>query len=169
MPVGVFPVEHVIADSSAVSHPSFVLGTLHMKVIVISGASSNVGKTTVAMRLQSLLGGATFVKIGCGKHKPAVKDLLYRPGTSFETIRKHHADAEWLLVESNAILHEIQPDLVIYMEGKNPKPSASDARVRADIISGQFIDSDRVAALAARLKVTADLMRGMVEAAGGKL
>jgi len=140
-----------------------------MKVIVVSGASSNVGKTTVARRLQSLLDGARLVKIGHGKHRPEVPDLLYPMGTSFETVRSDHGDAKWLLIESNAILLETQPDLLIYLEGENPKPSAKEARVRADILSGQFLDRDAVVALAARLTVTVDLMRQIVRIAGGRL
>ncbi|UCD51899.1 MAG: hypothetical protein JSW27_04535 [Phycisphaerales bacterium] len=140
-----------------------------MKVIVISGACSNIGKTTVARRLQSLLERATFVKIGHGDVRPEISNRLYPMGTSFETIRENHADAEWLLIESNAILLEIQPDLLIYMDGPNPKPSAKEARVRADIVSGLCVDRDSVTTLAARLGITVELTRQIVEIAGGKL
>jgi hypothetical protein len=140
-----------------------------MKTIVISGASSNVGKTTVGRRLQALLDGAMFVKIGHGEERPEVPDLLYPIGTSFATIKKNHAVAAWLLIESNAILLEMQPDLLIYMDGPNPKPSAKEARVRADIVSGHRIESNGVATLAVRLGITADLMRKIVTAAGGRL
>jgi hypothetical protein len=139
-----------------------------MKVIVISGASSNVGKTTVARNLQALLDGAAFVKIGHGRFNPEVKNHFYPLGTRFETIRTKHAEASWLLIESNAILREIRPDLVIYLEGEDPKPSAEYARNRADIVSGQHIDRNEVALLAARLGVPASLMRRIVRICGGK-
>lgn len=140
-----------------------------MKVIVISGASSNVGKTTVARRLQATLEGARFVKIGHGAEDPNNPDILYPMGTSFETIRRDHADVKWLLIESNAILLEIQPDLLIYMDGPNPKPSAKEARVRADIVSGRQVDGGDVTAWAARLGITEDGMRRIVTIAGGRV
>jgi hypothetical protein len=138
-----------------------------MKVIVISGASSHVGKTTVARNLQALLEGATLVKIGHGRFDPEIKNHFYPLGTPFETIRTGHAEADWLLIESNAVLREIRPDLTIYLEGENPKPSAEYARSRADIVSGQHVDRKKVARLAARLGVPASLVRTMVRICGG--
>jgi adenylate kinase len=133
-----------------------------MKVIVISGASTGVGKTTLARGLQRLLAGAEIIKLGHGRRKTDVGNRFYELGTPFETIRANHRDAHWLLVESNSILREIQPDLVIYLEGENPKPSAEYARRRADIISGRNVADERVKALAARLEITVDLMQAII-------
>jgi hypothetical protein len=138
-----------------------------VKVIVISGASSKVGKTTLALGLQRVLDGAELVKIGHGKRKPEIENHFYELGTPFDTIRKNHADARWLLIESNAILREIQPDLVIFLDGPNPKPSAEYAKRRADIISGRDLSDDEVAALAARLGITADLMQTIIQLVQG--
>src|SRR5512145_3372034 len=107
-----------------------------MKVIVISGASSNVGKTTLARKLQQVLAGSCVVKIGHGRRKPGIDNHFYELGTPFRRILENHAQAHWLLIESNAILREVCPDLAIYLEGKAPKPSAEHARSKADIISG---------------------------------
>jgi NAD(P)-dependent dehydrogenase (short-subunit alcohol dehydrogenase family) len=136
-----------------------------MKVIVITGASSGVGKTTLAGQLQHALKGAEVVKIGHGKRKPEVGNHFYASGTPFQTIRENHSGAEWLIVESNSILREIQPDLVIYLEGETPKPSAQYARCRADIISGRAVSEENITALAARLGIAADLMRMVVQLA----
>jgi hypothetical protein len=130
-----------------------------MKVIVISGASSKVGKTTLARGLQRVLKGAELVKIGHGPRKAEIKNHFYELGTPFQAIRENHAEARWLVIESNSILREIQADLVIYLEGAHPKPSAAYARRRADIISGRGISDREIAALAAKLGVTCDLMR----------
>ncbi len=130
-----------------------------MKVIVISGASSRVGKTTLALGLQHVLPGAEVVKIGHGPRKDRVGNHFYELGTSFETIQKNHAQARWLLVESNSILREIQPDLVIYLEGPHPKPSATEARRRADIVSGREVSNQDAVRLAATLDITPDLMQ----------
>ena len=76
--------------------------------------------------------------------------------------------APWLIVESNSILHEIEPDLVIYLEGENPKASAQYAQGRADIVSGRSMDNDTVAALAARLGISTELVRKIAYEAGAE-
>ncbi len=139
-----------------------------MKVIVISGASSKVGKTTLAGNLQRMLAGAEVVKIGHGRRKPDVPNHFYAFGTPFQTIRENHSEATWLIVESNSILREMEPDLVIYLEGENPKPSAQYARNRADIISGTSIDRDALAAMALRLGISTELMRNIAHQAGAE-
>ncbi len=139
-----------------------------MKVIVISGASSKVGKTTLAKSLRRLLPDAEVVKIGHGPRKPGIPNHFYESGTPFETIRENHAGAAWLIMESNSILREMEPDLTIYLEGENPKPSAQYARDRADIVSGRFMDNDTIAALAARLGISAEMMRKIAREAGAK-
>jgi hypothetical protein len=138
-----------------------------MKVIVISGASSKVGKTTVATNLHRVLEGSEVVKIGHGKRKAGIKNHFYESGTPFQIIQENHCEATWLIVESNSILREIQPDLVIYLEGENPKPSAGYARRRADIVSGREISDDDIRKLAARLGITTDLMRTIIQLARG--
>ncbi len=137
------------------------------KVIVISGASSKVGKTTLAHALQRLLEGAEVVKIGHGPRKTWIRNHFYELGTPFQTIQEDHAQARWLVIESNSILREIEADLVIYLEGPNPKPSAACARRRADIVSRGSISERKVAALAARLGITCDLMRMIIRLVPG--
>jgi len=138
-----------------------------VKVIVISGASSGVGKTTLAGQLQRVLERAEVVKIGHGRRKPDAGNHFYASGTPFQIIRENHSAAEWLIVESNSILREIHPDLVIYLEAADPKPSAEYARGRADILSGKAVSEEHVAALATRLGITGDLMRMIIRLARG--
>jgi len=137
------------------------------KVIVISGASSKVGKTTLARGLQRLLEGAEVVKIGHGPRKTWIRNHFYELGTPFRTIQEGHAQARWLVIESNSILREIEADLVIYLEGPNPKPSAECARRRADIVSGRGVSECKIAALATRLGITCDLMRTIIRLVPG--
>ena len=137
------------------------------KVIVISGASSKVGKTTLARGLQRLLEGAEVVKIGHGPRKTWIRNHFYELGTPFRTIREDHAQARWLVIESNSILREIEADLVIYLEGPNPKPSADSARRRADITSGRGVGEGKIAALATRLGIPCDLMRAIIRLVPG--
>ncbi len=133
-----------------------------MKIIVIAGASSKVGKTTLAKRLQDVLAGAEVIKIGHGRRKPHLENDFYEWGTPWSAIRENHRAAPWLIIESNSILREVQPDLVIYLEGENPKPSAEYARCRADIVSGTDVSEEDATALAARLGITLDLMHTII-------
>ncbi len=136
-----------------------------MRVIVISGASSRVGKTTLARSLQGLLDGTELVKIGHGRRKDHLRDHFYESGTPFDVIRQSHRDARWLIVESNSVLREIQPDLTIYLEGENPKPSAEYAKCRADIVSETHVSRQTIESLAVRLDVSVDLMQKIAQLA----
>jgi hypothetical protein len=138
-----------------------------MGVIVISGASSGVGKTTLALGLQRVLEGAEVVKIGHGPRRAGIENHFYELGTPFATIRQNHANARWLLIESNAILREIEADLVIYLDGPHPKPSAEYARRRADIISGRDVGDEEAASLAVRLGIRPDLMQTIIQLVHG--
>ncbi len=126
-----------------------------------------MGKTTLALGLQRVLPDAEVVKIGHGPRRDRVGNHFYELGTPFDTIQKNHAQVRWLLVESNSILREIQPDLVIYLEGPHPKPSAAEARRRADLVSGRAVSDEDAARLAARLDITPDLMRTILRLVPG--
>jgi len=88
-----------------------------MKTIVISGARSNVGKTTAAKKIVRLLPGSRYIKIGHGKEKPGQEGEFFHTGITFSDIISKHGDASFLIIESNAILNEITPDLLIYLTG----------------------------------------------------
>jgi hypothetical protein len=107
-----------------------------MKTIVVSGARSNVGKTTLAVKICRLLSGSVCVKLGHGEEKEDVGNVFYRAGTPFEEIQRDHPGAAFIVVESNRILEEIEPDLAVYIPADDPKPSASLAEVKADLIRG---------------------------------
>lgn len=140
-----------------------------MKTIVICGASSGVGKTTLARSLRAVLLDAEWVKIGHGKPKADVGNRLYPLGTSMETLCANHSDAAWLLIESNSILYDAEPDLVIYLDGANPKLSAGYARTRAHIISGQYVAAEEITHLAKRLGLSVDMVESIVRLSGAHL
>ena len=134
-----------------------------MKVIVVSGARSNVGKTLLSRALCNILPGAVRVKIGHHAPKPGRDRNLYPIGTSFETIATDHSDASFLIIESNRILQEITPDCVIYLSGDDPKPSAKLALKKADIIRGEPVPSSKVSLLARRMECGEALVREIVK------
>ncbi len=137
-----------------------------MKVIVVSGARSNVGKTHLARALCGLLPEAVAVKIGHHKAKPGKEGILYPMGTALATIAAEHPAARFLIIESNSILDQLTPDCAIYLAADNPKPSAETAAKKADIIRGKAIPRSKIKALAARLECDEAVIRKIVELSG---
>ena len=126
-----------------------------MKTIVISGAKSNVGKTTLAEEIRRLLPGSVRVKLGHGEPKEDVDGIFYHAGTPYERIKEKNPQADFLIIESNRILKEIDPDLAIYLPADDPKPSAALAETRADLIRGRECGDDTVSLIAGRLLIDA--------------
>jgi hypothetical protein len=137
-----------------------------MKVVVVSGAHSNVGKTHLARALRDLLPGAVRVKIGHHARKPGGDSYYYHMGTSFSVIAAEHRDARFLIIESNSILDEITPDCAIYLAADNPKPSAGLAERKADIIRGEAIQDSKISILAKRMECDETIIRKIVELSG---
>ena len=137
-----------------------------MKVIVVSGARSNVGKTYLARGLEKVLPGAVRVKIGHHAPKPGGDANLYGMGTSFSRIAAEHGNADFLIIESNRILEEITPDCTIYLAADDPKPSARIAEDKADIVRGKNVAASKVSELALRLGCGEETIRKIVELSG---
>jgi hypothetical protein len=134
-----------------------------MKKIVISGARSDVGKTTLAERLCRLLPGAVHVKIGHGTRRKGKTDLFFQKGTPFRIIAERSGEAPFLVIESNSILSEIDPECTIYLPADNPKETAGRARSRADIIRGTRPSREDARRIAGRLGIPVDTMEKMIE------
>lgn len=139
-----------------------------MKTIVISGAHSNVGKTTLAARVSGILEGAVNIKIGHGKRKKSMENVFYHKGVKFAEIEKEFPCADFLVIESNSVLEEISPECVIYLPGGEPKDSARAALAKADIIRGVKVSSGKVADLSARLGLGEDKILEIIEMSGAK-
>ncbi len=139
-----------------------------MKTIVISGDASGVGKTTLAKETHRLLPGAAVAKIGHDQEKPGYQHSFYHLGTSFQEIKNDHAQARYLIVESNSILEQMSPDLAIFLRGENPKPSAALAKPKADIVSGTLVDQSKVDNLSRRLSIDALTMQKIIWLSGAR-
>lgn len=137
-----------------------------MKTIVISGAHSNVGKTKLARELCELLPGALHVKIGHGVEKEEAGNIFFHVGTPFSRIEREIRHADFVVIESNRILEEIEPDCAIYLPGGAPKPSAAGALERADIVRGEPITREKIESLAGRLGIDATIVLEIIERAG---
>jgi molybdopterin-guanine dinucleotide biosynthesis protein A len=139
-----------------------------MKTIVISGASSGVGKTSLAAALGDVLENSVAVKIGHHKAKTDRPYPLYPMGTGIDVLHKKYPDAGFLVIESNSILHRLEPDLCIYLDGVEEKPSAALARQRAHLRRGEPCTRDDVAAIASRLAVPDTTVRRIAWLAGAR-
>ena len=139
-----------------------------MKVIVVSGARSNIGKTQLSRALCALLPDAVRIKIGHHTRKPGGDGYLYYMGTSFSTIAAEHSNARFLIIESNRILEEITPDCAIYLSADNPKPSAERAVKMADIIRGEPVPASRISVLAKRMGCDESVIRKIVTLSGAR-
>ncbi|MEW5801604.1 MAG: molybdenum cofactor guanylyltransferase [bacterium] len=138
-----------------------------MKTIVIAGAHSNVGKTTLAKTVRDALpGAAAFVKIGTGEKKEGSADILYPFGTSFRDIKVNHSGVDFLIIESNHVLAELDPDLCIFLGAQDEKPSAALARQKADLTRGCKASLEKVSALSRKLAITLDKMKEICFLAG---
>ncbi len=124
-----------------------------MKTIVISGAKSNIGKTTLAEGICRLLPGSVRVKLGHGELKESEDNVFYPAGTPFERIKADNPKADFLIIESNRILEEIEPDLTVYLPAEDPKPSAALAEAKADLIRGCEVRGELVELVKDRLGV----------------
>ncbi len=137
-----------------------------MKIIVVSGARSNVGKTHLARALCKLLPGAVRVKIGHHQPTPGGDENLYPVGTGFSTIVADHPDAPFLIIESNRILKEITPDCAIYLPADNEKPSAEIAVEKADIVRGVPVPASKISLLAKNMGCDDAVIRTIIELSG---
>lgn len=121
-----------------------------MKTIVVAGAKSRVGKTSLAVAIQELIPGSRYVKIGCGQPR-AGRAVIYPLGTSYQRVAQEAEGAEVLIIESNSVLQELKPDVCLYIEGDPAKPSAQAARAVADIVSDTRVADATIAAIASKL------------------
>lgn len=116
-----------------------------MKVIVISGAESGVGKTALVNEVASLLGDrCVAVKIGHGEPVSHKNHLFFHCGVQFKKILDSIPQRDYLIIESNSILTQIQPDVLLYIDSDNRKPSARLACELADIRSGRFLSPAQI-------------------------
>lgn len=140
-----------------------------MKTIVISGAHSSVGKTTLAKELRRIIPETVHIKIGKGKKKEEKGDILYPFNTPFNKVYIQHEQAKFLIIESNSILKEITPDCSIFLTGESsPKPSAIDALKKADIIRGKRVDEETLNRLTRSLDLPDMIIRKIAWLSGAR-
>jgi len=139
-----------------------------MKTIVIAADRSGAGKTTLARFICGLVPQSVRIKIGHGTPRSKDDGFFYPSGTSFGYIAAAHAEAPLLVIESNSILAEMTPDVVIFLTADNPKPSAAIARRKADIVRGERVAPEVIERLTARVGIGEGVMRKIAWFAGAR-
>lgn len=121
-----------------------------MKIIVISGSYSNVGKTTLAHNIMNELNSSRIemIKIGHNKAKPTKTEALFNDineGLNYIYSLQASNKVDYLIVESNSIYQFLKPDLAIFImnNAKPEKETAQLARQFADIIIDNRFDYEQ--------------------------
>jgi molybdate transport system regulatory protein len=111
-----------------------------MRVWIIAGSSSGVGKTSLAEKLTDILPHSIYVKIGHGKTQN-IKAANYF--TDIEKALKfieHQKEIfDNCIVESTRLVGQIKADIVIYLDSPDldPRPDSDFLKKNADIIIGK--------------------------------
>ncbi|MFH1874512.1 MAG: hypothetical protein ABH859_04925 [Pseudomonadota bacterium] len=126
-----------------------------MKVIIIAGAGSKVGKTTVLRSLKAFFPNSISVKLGKKEAEDKNKEELLLPSNS--TLAQIKAalsqEPEYLLIEGNALLKTFKPDLAIFVDGEPEKPreDAKELQIRSHLVVGTKVDCQQAFILAGRI------------------
>jgi len=134
-----------------------------MKIIIIAGAGSRVGKTTILRSIQGLFQDSITVKLGRAENKDKQEMLLPSDYSIAEIIRVVGRKPTYLLLEGNTILKNITPDLAIFVDGDpvNRRDDADDLRKKCDLIASKGLDCKQAFILAERIGL-ANLKFGML-------
>jgi molybdate transport system regulatory protein len=117
-----------------------------VKVWLITGAYSGVGKTTLVRNLERILPDPVCVKIGDGRPKRGVPGHFF---TSVENglqfIHGQEGLKQHCLIESNRLVRCLEADIVIFLNGLDGERRADVDRLRksADVVLGRGGNPER--------------------------
>ncbi|MBA7592782.1 hypothetical protein ES708_34976 [subsurface metagenome] len=112
-----------------------------MRTIVIAGAHSSLGKTTLGRKLKAQLGGrADLVKVGHGRDKGKEELLLHSTEAAVGLIakRRRQGSLDYLIIESSASLKSFTPDFCIFIESGKPQQGGQAAKEQPQKKSAQY-------------------------------
>jgi hypothetical protein len=128
-----------------------------MKTVIIAGAGSNVGKTTVLRSLKTFFPNNISVKLGKTEvPDKSKKELLLPSNYSLEQIRDAVGQKpEYLLIEGNSILKTYEPDLAIFVDGEpeNRREDAQELKEKCHLVVGGRIECRQAFILAKKINL----------------
>ncbi|MEW5820901.1 MAG: hypothetical protein AB1782_11985 [Cyanobacteriota bacterium] len=133
-----------------------------MKIIVVSGSYSKIGKSTLAANIENQLKhfNVKTIKIGHNKPKEHKNVILFQnipEGLKYIKVLQQQNPLDFLIIESNSILDYIDADLVIFLRNydKPEKQSSKIAIEKADIIIDKNLDFTTIdSIISQKLKTT---------------
>lgn len=133
---------------------------VRMKTIIIAGAGSKVGKTTVLRTIVKALPDAVAVKLGGTRAADKGKEEMLLPSESSveDIVKALGREPVHLIIEGNSILKRHEPDLAIFVEGEvaDRRADADELKARCDLVAGGKVECSRAFALAGRLGLGLD-------------
>jgi len=140
-----------------------------MKIIVISGSYSGIGKTTLARNIGKILGNqeCEIIKFGHNQYNPTKKEKLFHnieEGVDYIKALQKKNTINYLIIESNSIYTFIKPDFAVFLKGNNKpeKETAALARKFADIIIDEQFDCN-CALNISKEKLGADITQDLLQ------
>lgn len=129
-----------------------------MKTIIIAGAGSKVGKTTVLRAIGSILPDTASVKLGGAKDKGKEEKLLPSESSLEDIVNAVGGEPAYLVIEGNSVLKRVEPDLAIFVEGEvaDRRADADELKAKCDLVAGGKVECRRAFVLAGRLGVGLD-------------
>lgn len=131
-----------------------------MKIWLIAGSSSGVGKTDLVKKLRAVLPNAEFLKIGHGKKKRKGRPNYFtttEDGLDF--MKNKESKFDHCIVESNRLVGMIEADVIIFLDSLegDRRRDAKKLRSQADIILGYRANSDDWDSVISKLRLSSDI------------
>ena len=128
-----------------------------MKIWLVAGAMSGVGKTTLVERLIKVLTDSEFLKIGHGRRrKKGPENYFTSTDDGLAFIESLRGRCEHCVVESNRLVGRLDADIVIFLDGStgDRRPDADNLRKSANIIIGRNSNASKWRPALKKLKLT---------------
>lgn len=151
-----------------------------MKIILISGSRSNVGKSTLSLNIAEILKDykVEIIKFGHGKINLKKKIKLFNNieiGKKYIDKKKKNRNLNYLIIEGNSIVKHIQFDLLIFIKDKIQKKSSEYPLEHADIVIDENYKEENIKKILKIKKIKKEIInafnkqyRYIIEKKGGE-
>ena len=137
-----------------------------MRVWLIAGSSSGVGKTTLAEKLAKILSLSAIVKVGHGQPKSYKgKNYFKDINKALKFIERQKENSRNCIIESTRLVSKINADIVIYLDSPelDPRHDSDFLRKNADIILGKTSNSSEWRSKLGNLKLPSGVLKKIIK------
>jgi molybdate transport system regulatory protein len=117
-----------------------------MKIWLIGGSSSGLGKSTLAKELMALLDGAVYLKLGHGKRKKdGPSNYFIETDDALEFIDSIKERYPHVVAEASRLIGKLPADVVIFLnrQDDNRRSDADNLLSKADIVLGDSSNTEQ--------------------------